>query len=156
MMGAEGRHDQRMFPFAEVSKVATALAAVMDSVLPDGFTCIANETSVILVRGHVGVRSVDLADAPDWRAETWAEDVRAVLWQVLSDFQDEIVDQLREAWPPDPRSRGIGVPRAEVEDTVVRGWYGTNGEVVLALDPIDATTPSPVVATDDPSNGQPS
>ncbi len=145
-----------MFPFAAVSNIATALASVMNAVLPDGFTCIANGTSVILVRDYVGVRSLDLANAPDWRPETWTEDLRAVLWQVLSDFQDEIVDQLHKAWPPAPGSAGIAVPHAQVEDGALRGWYGTNGEVVLALDPIDAAPPGDVQATGPTPNGPPS
>lgn len=95
MMRIERPHNQGAVPFAAVSNVATAIASRMNAILPDKFTCIANETSVILVRDHVGVRSLDLADAPDWPPETWAEDLGAVLWQVLSDFQDEIVDQIR-------------------------------------------------------------
>jgi hypothetical protein len=157
MMRVERPHNQGVLPFAAVSNVATALASGMNAILPDEFTCIANGTSVILVRDHVGVRSLDLAHAPDWRPETWAEDLRAVLWQVLSDFQDEIVDQIRKAWPPAPGSSGIAVPHAQVEDGALRGWYGTNGEVVLALNPIDAAPPGDVVATDPPpNNSQPS
>jgi hypothetical protein len=55
---------------------------------------------------------------------------------VLSDFQDEIVDQRREGWPPTP-SGGIAIPYATVEEGFLRGAFRGKEEVVLALDPID-------------------
>jgi len=155
MMRIERPHDQGAPRFAAVSNVATALASRVNAILPGEFTCIANETSIILVREHVGVRSLDIADAPDWRPETWAEDLRAVLWQVLSDFQDEIINQTRTPWPSAPHSSGIAVPHVGVEDGALRGWYGTNGDVVLALDPIDSAPPADVTTDPPPDRGQP-
>lgn len=120
-------------PEVEVASLASQLASGMGGILPEGFTCVANETSVILVRGHLGIRSLDLATALEWRPESWLDDLRLAVWQVLSDFQDEIVEQLHRAWPEAP-SGGIGLPRVRIEGPTIQVSYSVGGETVVALD----------------------
>jgi hypothetical protein len=141
-MQLEGSHGEGRLTPAEVSGLAAAVASKVGAILPDGFSCIVHDATVILVWGDVGVRSLDLTDAPEWRAENWAEDLRVVLWQVLSDFQDEIVEQLRQAWPTVPGAAGIAVPHARIKDGTVRAWYGTDEDAVVSLQPIGAGGPA--------------
>lgn len=134
MMRVEGSRGEGRLTRGEVSALAAEVASKVGTILPDGFSCIAHDATVILVRGHVGVRMLDLGDAPEWRAESWVDDLRGVLWQVLSDFQDEIVEQLGRAWPAVPGAAGIAVPHVRIEDDTVRAWYGTDGDPVMALE----------------------
>ena len=77
-----------------------------------------------------------MADAPQWQLGAWAEDLRVVLLQVLSDFQDEIIEQTRQAWPAIPDGSGIAVPHARIDDGTVRAWYGSGDAIVVPLEPI--------------------
>ena len=137
----EGYRGEGRLTLGEISGFAEAVAASLGAVVPDGFSCIASDSVVILVRGHVAVRNLDLADAPEWRVESRADDLRVVLWQVLSDFQDEIIEQLGRAWPAIPGAVGIAVPHARLENGSVRAWYGNDEAIVVALEPIPADRP---------------
>lgn len=143
--GVEGR----LTPL-EISSLAAAVASEVGAVLPEGFSCVANDATVILVRGHLGIRGLDLADVPEWRADSWREDLAMVLWQVLSDFQDEIIEQLGQAWPPIPGASGIAVPHTRIDNGMVRAWYGTDDAVVVSLKPLGAQRPG-----QDPAPGAP-
>lgn len=103
-----------------VPKIAAILASRVDAILPEEFDSIVDETRLILVRDRTGLRSLDLTGVPEWRTETWVEDLRSVLWQVLSHFQDEIVEQRRERWPTAPDG-GMAIPYVEVEEGSFRG-----------------------------------
>jgi hypothetical protein len=124
-----------------IAALAVTVASRVRAILPEGFSCIANDTLVILVRDHTGVRSLDLAYAPRWEVGNWAEDLRLALLQVLSDFQDEIIEQMRQPWPAIPGGAGIAVPHAQIEDGTVRAWYGTDDAIVVALDRIALNRP---------------
>lgn len=121
-----------------IHAVATEIAKRFADIAPDPFSCVAYETSVILTHGHQGLRHLDLADAPDWFEDSFADDLKAVVWQVLSDFQDEIVHKIGAAWPTMPTG-SLAAPHCNIEDGAVVGWYGTESHVALRLDPIPVT-----------------
>jgi hypothetical protein len=134
-MPAEWSAVEGLLPPGAVPKIAAVLASRVDAILPQGFECVVDDTRLILVRDRTGLRSLDLTGAPEWRMETWVEDLGSVLWHVLSDVQDEIVELRREPWPPAPDG-GMAIPYAEVEEGSLRGGYGSKGEI-LTLDAID-------------------
>lgn len=118
-----------------VHELAEEIADRFAHIAPGGFSCIAYETWVILTQGHRGLRHLDLADAPDWSAQSWTSDLRAVLWQVLSDFQDEIVHRIAGAWPTTVTG-GLALPHSKIEGAKVFAWYGTHTDAIIRLDPI--------------------
>lgn len=123
-------------PSAQLVFIARDIAVRFSAIAPQGFSCIAYDTLVILIRGHVGVRALDVAHALHWEAGHWGEDLSSVLSQILSDFQDEIVEQLRAAWPALPGGAGIAVPRTAIDGDFVQGWYQSEEGPVLRLEPI--------------------
>ncbi len=135
-MRVGGYGDEARITPPGIAALAATVASRVRAILPEGFSCIADDTLVILVRDQAGVRSLDLADAPQWQVGAWAEDLRVVLLQLLSDFQDEIVEQTRQAWPAIPGGSGIAVPHARIDDGTVRAWYGTDDAIVVPLEPI--------------------
>ena len=136
MMPSEELTPGASLPPSTVPMLAAALASRIRPILPEEFSCIADDTRVILVRDHAGVRSLDLADAPEWRAESWVEDLRAVVWQVLSDFQDEIVEQVWQAWPPAPGG-GTAIPYVEIKDGRLLAGFRHEGQMFVGLDPMN-------------------
>lgn len=134
-MPSERRAGHSGPPPVRLAVLAREIAARFETIAPEGFSCVAYDTLVILVRGHRGVRGLDLADL-DWEPGHWGEDLRNILWQILSDFQDEIVEQLSAAWPAIPGGAGIAVPHAELMDGVVQGSYQSGDRPVVRLEPI--------------------
>lgn len=118
---------------AQIHHLAALLAVRLSAVVPTEFTCIADETRVILARDHVGVRTLDLAAALEDNAESWEAGLRDAIWQTLSDFQDAIVEELHQGWPMAPGT-GIAEPRVRVlEGTAVGASYSVGGDVIIDL-----------------------
>jgi hypothetical protein len=125
-------NDQRV-----MSALATALAVRADRVLPNGFHAQATGLTVSLssvAEGHL--RDIDLSLALQQADQlVWAIEVGAL--RVLSDFQDDVIESLRRAWPT---AEGHAAPAdafAEVSHGSLLLGYRYVDSPVVDLQPID-------------------
>src|SRR5206468_4168026 len=104
-----------------------ALASRLDAAVPEPFQVVAEQEEVWLLekgRRNTGGIIVDL-------------EVEEAVWRVLTDFQDELAEQLRVPWPHDPALGYVfHEPEVVVRDGAVHFWYGEEGNPVLAFEPI--------------------
>jgi len=119
------------------SILAAELAARIDRVLPAGFISTSTETEVALFvgDGHQ-LRTIDILPEK-WDEEDFRDAaVRSVL-QVLHDFQDDVIEELWEAWPISAGRVAPAEPYARVDGNVLRTGYGYGTLRVMDLEPID-------------------
>lgn len=115
---------------------AVALADRVQSVVPKGFTMVAED-------GWVRVRHGD-----DWGTSTGVatimgdgEGTANAAWAVLNSVQDYISEELREPWPAGAGGgtgpRRFFQPEAVVEGSVLRMWFGERSTPTLEVSEID-------------------
>ncbi|MGH3781697.1 MAG: hypothetical protein ACRDRO_14020 [Pseudonocardiaceae bacterium] len=82
-----------------MSTLAAALTARVDGVLPDGFRVSATGTIVSLsTPTEEALRDIDISLVLN-HVDNLAAAVESAAWQVLNDFQDDVIDYPWEAWP---------------------------------------------------------
>lgn len=125
-----------------VWRLATALAARLDPVVPRPFSVRADGANVIVdhpAGWGFGSLIGDILE-PDYDADDdWSEAERAgtIISAVLSGLQDAISEATSEPWPATPKTRDMAPYGTRHDDTAVYFWYGPMEEApLIAFDPI--------------------
>jgi hypothetical protein len=129
-------------------RLAAALAARLDVVVPDPFRVRAEDDRVALYRGDAFDSSIGVAGVLDQEVDPHAAagERHSFAWfaamvseSVLSSVQDGVSEATTEPWPPLSRDR-MAYSGARTDGTSVYVWYGPDYEreveAVVAFPPI--------------------
>lgn len=115
------------------STLAVELARHLDAAVPRPFSVTADEGSVIVSDGSISAATpvVELLDQDG--AGPTADEVETATWAVLSAVQDAVSTGTAEPWPG---CDALPLPGVELDDGVLRAWFGAAGSAVLDIGPI--------------------
>ena len=116
-------------------RLAKALAARLDAVVPDSISVRANGDGVGVYDPEWWGDSViaDIAGTEDGRSIT--ERVEAAAVAIMDATQDKVMESTKEQWPLGPA--GAANPDARVVGHELHLWFGDEAAPVLRLQPVD-------------------
>lgn len=122
---------------ASSRKLAAALAARLDRLVPDPVAVTVDDANVVIMvrqqeagsSGAAAILDDDDGRDPLERAETAAR-------AVLSGVQDCVIEELRERWPAPVREAELPLPGVRIIDGELHSWYGEEEGPSVRLDAI--------------------
>jgi len=122
-----------------MSTLATALADRIDRILPNGFQASATGTIVSLsTPAERALRDIDISLVLN-HVDNLSDAAEAAAWQVLNDFQDDVIDYLWEAWPTAEGHTSPAGAYGEMAQGLLTLGYRYSDSPVIDLEPIDLT-----------------
>jgi hypothetical protein len=111
--------------------LATALASRLDDVAPDGFSVVADESRITVIReGSV----VGGSAAPEILEDDAEPNIETVTRSAISAVQDVFAEELKEPWPATAGAMPDAEARVDGRRLIV--WFGPEAAPVLALAPL--------------------
>jgi hypothetical protein len=119
-------------PAEYAHRLASAVAARLARVLPDGFAIAEDVPTVLTLRSPISEYSEEFDIVQFLQAgRTRSEGTSETVYQVLSLVQDFISEELRSPWPCLHTVYNLALPGVSLEEDRLHFWYGPQENPVI-------------------------